>query len=132
MNFFHQRPVHPYRVVKARRCLTMNVHMIDDIHAADKSDRPVHDHDLSVQATQPSPPQRPGRCLGPELQHPYAGRLEVIGHGFRHADRAESVHQQMGFYTSQGRTLEGFGNEATGIVIFENVSFQIDFMCRQV
>lgn len=69
----------------------MNVNIVDDIDAADKCDRPVHDHYFAVQAAQPVAPKGPGRCLGPELQHRCAGRLKVFDHGMPINPQYESL-----------------------------------------
>jgi len=38
----------------------------------------------------------------------------------------------VGFYATKGRTPERFRNASSGIAIFENIAFQINFMHRPV
>jgi hypothetical protein len=47
-------------------------------------------------------------------------------------DRAESIDQNVGFYATEGRPPERFRNASSGIVIFEDIAFQINFMDRPV
>ena len=132
MNVFHQRPLHTDSVVITGRSLICRPHIIDNINASNKSNLPVYDHNFPVQAAQSPAPQRPGRSLGPELQHQYASRLKIIYYGLRQIDRAESIDQKVGNYAADGRPPERIRNAASCGVMLKNLGFHINSIDRPV
>jgi hypothetical protein len=132
VNFFYQGSFHTYGVIITRRCFTGHTHVVDNVNASDKGNLLVHNHHFPVQATQPLSLKRPGRYLGPELQHHYAGPLKEFDHGFGQTIGAESIDQNVGFHPTEGRPSERFRDALSRIVIFENIAFQINFMNRLI
>jgi len=105
-----------------------HIHVVNNVNASHKCNRLVHDYYFPVQTAQSLSLKRPGRCLGPELEHHHAGRLQVINHGFRQIIRTESIDQDMRLYPAKGRPPESFRDASSGMVICKNIAFQINFM----
>ena len=127
-----QRPLDAHGVVVARRRMPGSMHVVDDIDAANKGHASVHHHQLTVQAPQAVAPQGEGRGLGSEYQHLDIGRGEQLPRLLEDALGAEAVDEHMHAHAAPACAHERSGDASAGVVVCENVSFDIDLALRRV